>query len=150
MKCTLGPKPLLEKAVNTAGMSFSMEAILHKYCVEQSRRGFPLMKDNLFALVKKLLETEKLTNPFKSGTPGKTWFHSFLRRHPDLAQKRAEHHSLARAAVKESCLRGWFAKVLTYAKESGHLSELSISSRVLNADETPFRISEISGMHTSL
>lgn len=145
VNCTMGPKPLLDKAASSVGLTLSIEKFLQDYCIDMSRRGFPLMKDNLCALVKKILDEEHLENPFKDGVPGKTWFLAFLRRHPNLSQKRAEHHSLARAAVTEGALRGWFTIVLTYARESGNLGRLRISNRVLNGDETPFRICEISG-----
>lgn len=143
----MGPKPVLEKVSSLAGMTQSIEALLYAYCVNQSRRGFPLKRDNLCILVKKIIEEEEIENPFKTGVPGKTWFQAFLRRHPMLSLKKAEHHSLARAAVTEGALRGWFTLVLNFAKESGQLPTLSIAERMLNGDETPFTVCDISGKY---
>lgn len=146
MRCSLGPKPLLEKAAEEAGLKVSIEDVLQKYCVNQSRRGFPLQKDNLLSIIKQLIEAEELRNPFPNGTPGKSWYYGFLRRNPHLSQKAAEHHSLARAAVTEGAMRSWFTRVLNYAIEDGALPTLSVAPRVLNGDETPFQICQISGM----
>lgn len=147
MVCAMGPKPVLEKVASSAGLTQSIEQLLFEYCINQARRGFPLKRDNLCILVKKIIEEEGLDNPFKIGVPGKTWFQAFLRRHPTLTQKKAEHHSLARAAVTETALRSWFTRIFAYIKEAGQLPTIAIAERMLNGDETPFRICEISGIY---
>lgn len=145
MSCSMGPKPKLEKVACEAGRDINIEDLLKVHCVNQSRRGFPLQQANLTNLVKRLLETEGLHNPFPNETPGRSWFRAFLRRHPDLSQKSPEHHSLARAAVTEPAMRAWFCKILTYAREANLLGELGIAERMLNGDETPFTICQITG-----
>jgi len=146
MRCTFGPSPILERISKIAGIE-SLETRIHQHLIDQSRRGFPLKKDNLFMLVQSLLLAEKLPNPFPGGFPGKTWFYGLLNRWPDLCQKAAEHHSLARAAVTEVAIRGWFFILWRYFLELLLMEVLSDRRRVINCDEAPFRVCETTGIY---
>jgi hypothetical protein len=144
--CRRGPQPVLIQVSKEAGLKVDLEKTIYEHLKNQARRGFPLKRDNLLELVPNLLNAEKMTNPFASGVPGKSWFYAFKARHPDLSLRTAEHHSLARAALNEGAVRGWFKMVLDFCKEEELLTVLEDPNRVLNCDETPFKVCQTSGL----
>jgi hypothetical protein len=136
---------VLDRLAKDAGFSIMFEKMLFEHIKKRCRRGFPLKKENTQIIVKKLLSAESIPNPFPTLVPGKTWFYGFLKRWPELVEKAAEHHSLARAAVTEKGIRFWFNLILQCAIEDGFLDILENPERIFNCDETPFRICSTTG-----
>jgi Tc5 transposase DNA-binding domain len=145
INCKPGPQPILIQLSKEVGLKVDLEEAIYQHLKNQARRGLPLKRENLLELVINLLKAENMPNPFPSGVPGKSWFYAFKARHPDLALRTAEHHSLARAALNEGAVRGWFKLVLDYCTEEAILHILHDGSRVLNCDETPFKVCQTSG-----
>lgn len=106
--------------------------------------GFPINKDCLTHSVKQIVETEKLPNLFKNNVPGRKWFVGFLKRHPRIGQKKAEHLCKARAIVTENSIRSWFSNITQEFGEN--LEILQEDRRVFNMDETAVYLSPKGGL----
>ncbi|CAG5090773.1 Protein of unknown function [Cotesia congregata] len=79
-----------------------IEEKLEEWLLGTSKMGFPINKDFLIHSVKQLVEAEGMRKPFKNNISGRKWFEGFLKRHPRVGQKRAEHLCKVRAVVTES------------------------------------------------
>jgi len=55
--------------------------------------------------------------PFTNNRPGNAWFHAFVNRHPEIAQRHTESTSRSRGAVTELSIRGWFSDLTKLLKE---------------------------------
>ena len=81
-------------------------------------------------------------NPFGiSGAPGRDWWSRFLKRHPELAQRKPQHLTRARAeAANPEVLDEWFLKVqsLFSFTKLQDFDETEIAKRLWNCDETGF------------
>jgi hypothetical protein len=73
-----------------------------------AKAGFPFDKDGLIYSVKQIVSESKMQTPFKRNIPGNKWYHSFLKRHPDLSEKKAEYINKARATVTQAKIETWF------------------------------------------
>lgn len=76
-----------------------------------SKQNMPVSKQQLLnsvALLVKLLARE---NPFANGRPGRHWYQSFLRRHPNVQAQVNENYLSARAAASEADVKQWFAQL---------------------------------------
>lgn len=124
-----------------------VEDRLAQWLLQTSKMGFPINKDSLLYSVKQLVEIEKLPNPFKNNVPGRKWFEGFLRRHPRIAHKKAEHLCKARAILTESRIRLWFSDLRDQLSEKVDI--LQDPRRVFNMDETVVYLSPKGGTRTS-
>jgi hypothetical protein len=145
IKAKSGPEPILDQLAKDAGLNISLEKLIFDHIKKRGRRGFPLKRENAQVMVKLLLDAEGIPNPFPRLVPGKSWFYGLLKRFPELVEKAAEHHSMARAAVTEKGIKFWFNLILKCAIDDKFDHILHDPTRVFNADETPFRICETTG-----
>lgn len=76
--CAMGPSTILTK---------SEEDILERWLLTLSEKHVPLTKDCLLDSVQKILINQNKPNPFTNNRPGKKWFQSFMKRHPNLSQR---------------------------------------------------------------
>ncbi|XP_071645164.1 uncharacterized protein [Temnothorax longispinosus] len=127
-----------------AVLGHNIEERLAQWLLETSRMGFPINKDSLLYSVKKLLEKEEHPNPFKDNLPGRKWFEGFLRRHPRVTQKKAEHLCKARAVLTERRIRLWFADIQEQLGDK--IEILQDPRRVFNMDETAVYLSPQGGI----
>ena len=112
------------------------ENILVHWILYCSERGFPIMKSQLLGCVQKLVNELKRQTPFKDNKPGRHWFESFCRRHPEITQRVAQNLSASRASATEEVLRQWFQEVQQHLEK---LQLLNIDpSRIFNLDESAF------------
>ena len=109
---------LCGKAPETSGrmgreavLGHNVEDRLEQWVLQTSKMGFPV-NENLIYSVKQLSETEQLPNPFNNNGPRRKWFGAFLKRHPRVAQKKAEHLCKARAILTEKRIRLWFPDII--------------------------------------
>lgn len=74
----------------------------------------PVHKDQLLDSVQLLLQEKKRPKPFRNSRSGRKWFSSFLKRHPNLSQRVAQHLNSAREKVSEEKIRQWFGEIRAY------------------------------------
>lgn len=133
-----GKTPMKRKMGRTCYISDDTEALLVKWAKAMVKQGFPIGKENLQDSVKKIVDDLNLETPFKDGRPGKRWYSSFLKRHPDLTPRQPQNLTSSRALVTTSQLKNWFKEVSTYLEENNYANILVEPHRIFNMDETAF------------
>ncbi|XP_059058131.1 uncharacterized protein LOC131851625 [Achroia grisella] len=131
----MGPQTVLSKAE---------EDILVKWLVAMSEKHFPVNRELLMESVQKIIVEQGRPSPFTNNKPGKKWFQSFLKRHPDV-EKTAQNLSKSRDDVCEEALRKWFSEIESYLEQRGLKDILKDPSRVFNTDESAFFLSPKAG-----
>ncbi|XP_072380801.1 uncharacterized protein [Diabrotica undecimpunctata] len=94
--------------------------------------------EDIQASGKYFLDAAPRENPFKDNHPGRRWYHSFLKRHPNITLRTAEGITAASSVVAEADIRNWFTNVEDYLKEKQLFEILEDPSRIYNGDETCF------------
>lgn len=122
------------------------ESLLKTWIIAMAKKGFPVNKEMVVDTVKKIITEENRPNPFKDNTPGRKWFSSFLKRHPDLTARHAESINISRSLVTETALRKWHANLKQYLVAEGVADILEDPERIINADESGFQTSPSSGL----
>ncbi|XP_072380741.1 uncharacterized protein [Diabrotica undecimpunctata] len=122
----VGRSPVLGKIIDTAKM------------------GFPICREGLYFSIKKLVEDSQLKTPFKANTPGRKWFHLFMRRFPELSLKQSEYINRARSLITEEKIRNWFKETLDLLGDDKHV--LDDPARIWNMDETSFYLCPKGGL----
>lgn len=117
-------------------LGLDAENMLVEWLIGCAKMGFPISKDGLFDSVKKIIDKSKTESLFKNNRPGKTWFRNFMKRHPELTEKKAEYVNRARGSVTESKIRDWFNEVTLLLGPD--VNVLSDPRRVFNMDESGF------------
>lgn len=129
-KTTPGPNPIL---------SLEEEDRLKKWIITCQNKGFPVRVEDVQDSVKGFLDANpRPTNPFTNNRPGRGWYRSFLKRHPDLSERTPEAVTAASSVVSEKDIKKWFTSVQEYLQRKGYSDVLQDPSRVLNGDETCF------------
>lgn len=98
----VGPSPLLD---------FDVENELEGWLLDISRKGAPINTETLLYSVQCICNERNVKTPFKENLPGRKWFESFMRRHPILSRKKAEHLSKQRDLITKNAVRSWFKSV---------------------------------------
>ncbi|XP_022835853.1 tigger transposable element-derived protein 1-like [Spodoptera litura] len=133
-----GKTPIKRKMGRACYISDDTEALLVNWAKALVKRGFPIGKENLQDSVKKIVDDLNLETPFKNGRPGKRWYNSFLKRHPELIPRQPQNLTSSRAAVTTSQLKNWYKEVSMYLQENNHTNILAEPHRIFNMDETAF------------
>ena len=94
-------------------MSATEESEVVVICQMLADLGFPMNMDYVNGALCEYLVKKGKPNPFgKSGAPGRDWWSRFLKRHPELAQRKPQHLTKARTeAANPKVLDEWFSKV---------------------------------------
>lgn len=134
----MGPQPLL---------GIEAETMLANWVKGLATCGFPICKADLLSSVKQIVKDLKIEEKFPKGGPGEKWVNLFLKRHPEIVERKAEKLSSVRATVTEKFIRNWFIEVKQYILENNLNPDeiLSDPERVFNMDETAFFICPNSG-----
>lgn len=111
---------------------------LVKWVLHMKECGFPVTKDQLLESVQVILKKLPRETPFTEGKPGRHWYESFLKRHPQICERVSQNLTMNRANVTEENLKGWFDEVASYLKKNNYLDILEDEVRVFNMDETAF------------
>ncbi|XP_059614990.1 uncharacterized protein LOC132260703 [Phlebotomus argentipes] len=84
-----------------------------RWVLSVASAGFPVTKDGLQTTAEKIILSGSVFKPdeFKNTRPSKRWFYSFLQRHPEVGQKRAEYAKRARWSASQRKLKKWFGDV---------------------------------------
>ncbi len=72
-------------------------------CIVMQEMGFPLTRDFVSVCVRDFLRGSERSHHFKGGIPSYDWWLGFLRRNPNLVERKPEHlqHQRAQAAKPE-------------------------------------------------
>ncbi|XP_055602152.1 uncharacterized protein LOC129750957 isoform X2 [Uranotaenia lowii] len=124
-------------------LSNEEEAKIVHHIQQMERKGFPITKPGLLMRIKSFIKENKRETPFRNGIPGRKWYESFMKRHPELSERIPEAVSQASSRVSENNIREWFSKVYGYLEEHGLTAVLNNPSRIFNADETSFVLSPV-------
>jgi len=73
--------------------------------------------------------------PFANGQPGRHWYESFLRRHPEISIRVSQNLPKNRASVTEDILRNWFKEIEQHLVEK---ELLDIDGTRIFCDESAF------------
>ena len=89
------------------------------------------------------LQDDARCNPFKADTPGADWWQHFLRRWPELTERKPQHLSTSRArACSRESLDKWYEGVKVFFESTGFFRRgrplYDIADRIWNCDETGF------------
>ncbi|XP_072167358.1 uncharacterized protein [Diadema setosum] len=90
--------------------------------------------------VRKIVLDDGRETPFKDGMPGKKWLAGFMRRHPELSERKPELLGGERAVVSSEKIDRFYADLHDYLEQKGCLSILSSPDRMFNCDETGFAL----------
>ena len=121
-----GPPSILTK---------SEEVRLAEWLVERAQRGFGHTKDGLLDLVKKLVDKDKCTTPFKNNRPGNKWYRSFIARNANIRLRNARPLDKKRAKISAADLDEWFAGYEKFIHDHGLVNR---PSQIWNCDESGF------------
>lgn len=116
-----------------------IEKKLVDWILDSSAKGFPINQDSLAYSVQKLVQEFQIQTPFINGSPGKKWFTSFLKRHPEISRKHAEFINKARAAASKNSIKRWFTETETVLGVDANV--LNDPGRLFNMDETAIFLS---------
>ena len=78
-------------------LSHVEEKEIARICEVLQQFGFPLTTDIVGIIIRDFLNDSERPNPFKDSVPGYDWWRGFLRRWPNLAQRKPEHLPKCRA-----------------------------------------------------
>ncbi|RLU20864.1 hypothetical protein DMN91_007478 [Ooceraea biroi] len=131
-----GYRPIGKRSGPPTVLSTEEEAIIVRWMLYLSQRGFPVTKTQLLYNVGYLIKKLGRKTPFTDGLPGRHWCEAFLRRHPNISSRIAQNLPKSRASVTEDILRNWFKEV------EQHLAEKQLididGARIFNCDESAF------------
>ena len=120
-------------------LAHTTEKKIEDWILESAARGFPINKEGLLYSVQKIIEECNLQTVFKNQTPGRKWFDSFMKRHPQITKKQAEFINKARAGVSENKIRQWFRETIELLGPDCNV--LENPERVFNIYETAIFLS---------
>lgn len=100
-----GHRPVGKRTGPPTVLSAEEEAIIVRWILHLSKRGFPVTKTQLLNNVTYLIKQLGRKTPFANGQPGRHWYESFLRRHPEISIRVAQNLPKSRASVTEDILR---------------------------------------------
>lgn len=121
-----GPSPVLTKAE---------ENQFAEWLIELANRGFGLSKDGFLKAVKKFLDKDGRTTPFKDNKPGNKWFGSFIKRNPKVKLRKARPLEKKRARISKDAVDTWFTDFEAFLIEKGLAN---CPAQIWNCDETGF------------
>lgn len=81
VKSSFGPCPIL---------SLVEENQLAEWIIDCQKKGFPRRKEDIQASVKQFLDDNPRQNPFTDNYPGYGWYKAFLKRRPELTERKSE------------------------------------------------------------
>ena len=94
-----------------------------------------MSRDGFLKAVKKFLDKDGRTTPFKDKKPGYKWFGSFLKLNPKVKLCKARSLQRKRASISKDAVDTWFKDFDTFLIEKGLAN---CPSQIWNCDETGF------------
>ncbi|XP_067215467.1 uncharacterized protein [Linepithema humile] len=131
-----GHRPIGKRTGPPTVLSAEEEAIIVRWMLYLSKRGFPVTKTQLLCNVACLIKQLGRETPFANGQPGRHWYEAFLRRHQEISIRIAQNLPKSRASVTEDILRGWFKEIEQHLVKN-QLIDID-GARIFNCDESAF------------
>lgn len=103
-----------------------------------SARGCGKNKEELFLAIQKILNSEGRKTVFPDNKPGRSWYHGFLKRHPEVKERKTMVLGEQRAQVTEGKIRSWFREVEANLFKDGIDIKNVPPKNIFNCDETGF------------
>jgi helix-turn-helix, Psq domain./Tc5 transposase DNA-binding domain. len=125
----MGPSPVLTD---------TEELQIVQWLLNMNSAGFPVTKNILVETVSKLIIQLGRQNSFKDNVPGRSWFKSFMKRHPNLSQRTPQNLTKSRGNVSKESLINWSQEIDKFLEEHSLKEVISQPDRVFNADEAAF------------
>lgn len=124
-------------------LSAAEENTLAEWIIESAKRGFPQTLLSIRqggANISKQFAREKT---FKNQLPTYKWAKAFLKRHPELTQRKPERLSGASATVRPEDLLGYHYCMTEFFESNNLTSVLADPRRMIGGDETSFEYNPI-------
>jgi len=131
-----GHRPVGKRTGPPTVLSAEEEAIIVRWILHLSERGFPVTKTQLLNNVTYLIKQLDRKTPFTNGQLGRHWYESFLHRHPEISIRVAQNLPKSRASMTEDILLNWFKKIEQHLVEK-ELLDID-GTRIFNCDESAF------------
>lgn len=138
--------PIVRKMGPPSILTPHEEELLCRWINAMAKKGFPINKQNLMHTVHDIVSKDNRPTVFKDNLPGRTWFESFLKRHPNISQRHSENIDLARSRVTEADIRTWHSNLYDYLKSENALDILDDPDRIINCDEAGFQTNPSNGV----
>lgn len=129
VECRMGPSTVLTP---------KEEDLLEKWILSLAKVHHPVTKEQLLDSVYLIIQESKRPNPFANSRPGRKWYDSFMKRHPNISERVAQNLTPARENVCELQLRQWFREIEEYLKSKNLFEITTDPRRVFNSDESAF------------
>lgn len=117
-------------------LTYEEEKQIVEWILYYSNRGFPITKLMLQQNVQKIIIADNRKTPFVNNKPGRTWYKSFMSRHPEISVRVCQNLNTSRVSATEEALKEWF-RVVDLELEKNQLKNID-PSRVFNLDESAF------------
>lgn len=129
VECRMGPSTVL---------TTKEEDLLEKWILSLAKVHHPVTKEQLLDSVYLIIQESKRPNPFANSRPGRKWYNSFMKRHPNISERVSQNLTPARENVCELQLRQWFREIEEYLKSKNLFEITKNPRRVFNSDESAF------------
>ena len=118
------------------------------YAVHMGQIGYERTREQIFDIVAKIVTKDGRPNPFVDGKPGRKWWASFKKRHPEISLHTPERLQLARAkCCIPEVLGAWYEEFGEFLKTYSLMNE---ADRIWNGDEAGFSLCATSGKVISI
>lgn len=111
-----------------------------KWITHVTDLGFPVTKKLLNHSVYKLATASKRPLKFKEGSPGRSWFLRFVKKHSTLKGKVLKTLNKPRVDITEEETKVWFKNVSKHLLENKALAVLKDPSRIFCLEESAYYI----------
>ena len=127
LECKKGPETVLK---------VEQENELVEWIQRFSELGFIATKNQIFDSVQILLNDSQAKSKFTNNRPGRHWYESFLKRHPDLLKNISQHSSISEIKNAGNLLERWHVKLKEFLISKG-LNKCT-SKQIFMIEETSF------------
>ena len=102
--------------------------------------GYPISREELLNEVKKIIDIDGRSTPFKNNKPGKDWYYAFKKCHPELSERFAMMLGHQRAFVNMEMINTWCSNLFKFLQDevTGYEDMIQDPRRIFKADESGF------------
>ena len=103
--------------------------------------GFGMTREMVATVIMEYIRDKGLQSPFTNDKPGNDWWLGFMRRWPELSERKPQHLAANRAfSLTEGAVSAWISKMSAKVTDAvlGELAPEELAKRMWNCDETAF------------